>query len=611
MATKLGSIVLEITAKTGKFIKGIGKSKKAAKGFQNSLKALTGALTILGGATVLVVKRSLEAADAVGKAADTVGLGVEAYQEFAFAAEQAGVEQSQFTSNMTAFVKRVGEAKAGMGPLVSGLKNIDAELLKAIKSTTSQEQALHLMADAIQNAESETQKAALANAAFSRAGVNMTVFLRNGSEGLTKMAREANELGIVLSDTAVRGAEKAKDRISILSQVIAIKFTKAVTDNAKEIENLASSLISLIGVLASAQRGWASLFGEVKDQETLNKIEDLTGRMNVLRKSVLRLADARISTTNGNWIDDFKNFIAGRTTETATERLNEFNNELLKLTKERQALIDSLEPKANKNANSGGGDTGPIIDESNAVDLKQLARMADSRLKSLQDSYLKEDESLLEALERRRFIVEDAFQNQIINEESKNSLLEDLSRKHEDEKTKIANDAAKERNRILQGTLGAAASIFGSLSVLTAREGKKQSELQKTFARASIISSTAAAVMGALKTEPVWPLGFALASAAAVKGAEQLSKVGGGGGVGTSVAGLTQTATGIDQGVPIGLTNGAGQSASATQIVFTGDMLGEDLSERLIDIIRNATNDRDIVVFDSDSRQAQEIREAS
>ena len=191
-------------SKVNKSFSQVGKAAKLAFGFL-SARALTGA-----------ARSILDTADAIGKASDAVGLSVENFQSYSQQASLAGVATSQFSSNLTAFVKRVGEARTGTGPLVTGLKNIDAALTANILAAGSQDEALGIVADAIQQAGTATERAAIANAAFSRSGIGMVNFLREGSAGLEEFRRQADEAGTIMSEKLVRNAEQFNDQLTTL-----------------------------------------------------------------------------------------------------------------------------------------------------------------------------------------------------------------------------------------------------------------------------------------------------------------------------------------------------------------------------------------------------------
>ena len=104
------------TTVTSRFVlKGDNRLASAFGKAKKQIASIAKAVGLLGVAAAAAIKVSISFADNIGKTADAIGLGIEEFQEFEFAAKRAGIETSQFSSNMTAFVKRIGEAQAALG----------------------------------------------------------------------------------------------------------------------------------------------------------------------------------------------------------------------------------------------------------------------------------------------------------------------------------------------------------------------------------------------------------------------------------------------------------------------------------------------------------------
>ena len=95
-------------------LKGLGRQ---AELLRTGIRTLGGAL--IGAATVgglgALIDRSISAADAIGKTADKIGVGVEALQELRFAAKASGVEQQTLDMALQRFTRRAAEAAQGTG----------------------------------------------------------------------------------------------------------------------------------------------------------------------------------------------------------------------------------------------------------------------------------------------------------------------------------------------------------------------------------------------------------------------------------------------------------------------------------------------------------------
>jgi hypothetical protein len=277
--------------------------------------AIAGAF-IVGGAVALsrMAKEAADAGDAIAKTSRNIGVTSEMLQEMRHAADLSGVSVSTLESSMTAFVKRLGEAKAGTGPLVSGLKGIDGELLKQIQSSGNVEEALSHVADAMKNAGTAADRARIANAAFSRAGIPMVEMLRDGSAALNEMRNEAVDLGLVIDADLIAGAERMNDELARSQKIITTQLNEAFLSLAPAISKVAEKFAEAANQAASwyqstlpiAERNSKSLIETydkliAKRDEILDKFgppktdvdKDLMGRAAERITAVLNLLESR------------------------------------------------------------------------------------------------------------------------------------------------------------------------------------------------------------------------------------------------------------------------------------------------------------------------------
>ena len=270
------------------------RSKQAFNSLQNSARktqrafaavgaGLKGALLPLAGAAGgIALLRQTSAAmnelDLIAKRARTAGLGTDFYQGLSFSADEANVNQSLLNSSMLAFVKRVGEAKAGVGPLVTGLKNADAGLLNLLRNSRNQREAFLILSDAIGNATSATDKARIANAAFGRSGIEMVRILDQGGDGLLKTTQRAKELGLVYDKQLLAKQEKLNNELGIFNKVISVQFKSILVQ-------LAPVLTSLAQKTADWAREIAKLFN-LTAAGGLSKIDALKTRINEINAAL-------------------------------------------------------------------------------------------------------------------------------------------------------------------------------------------------------------------------------------------------------------------------------------------------------------------------------------
>lgn len=275
-------------------IRGTDKSKAAFASLANSARKTKAVFTGLGGAVkgaflplvgaagaISLIRRTSAAMnelDLIAKRARTAGFGTDFFQGLGLAAEEANVSQGLLNSSLLAFVKRVGEAKAGIGPLVTGLKSNNLALLESLRNTRNQQEAFFKLSDAIRNASTATEKAQIANAAFGRSGIEMVRILDLGSQGLIDTADKAKRLGLVYDKDLLAKQEKLNNDLGVFNKVIGVQF-----------KSILVQLAPVITALAQKTAGWArelrSLF-DLAGGAGMTKIDSLKTRINELNTAL-------------------------------------------------------------------------------------------------------------------------------------------------------------------------------------------------------------------------------------------------------------------------------------------------------------------------------------
>src|ERR687891_520446 len=272
-------------------LKGLGRE---AELLRTGIRTLGGAL--IGAATAgglgALIDRSISAADAIGKTADKIGVGVEALQELRFAAKASGVEQQTLDMALQRFPRRAAEAAQGTGEAKDALAQMSIALRDQSGNLRGSEDLLADVADAFARIEDPAERVRLAFKLFDSEGVALVNLLRDGSAALDEMRERARDLGIVLDEHLVRDAERARTELDTLSQVISANLTRAALEAAPVIADLSSWLADVAG---SAGIAWERLFDapEEKSLRTLryeldlasSTIEKLQGRIRELQES--------------------------------------------------------------------------------------------------------------------------------------------------------------------------------------------------------------------------------------------------------------------------------------------------------------------------------------
>lgn len=166
-------------------------------------------ITAAGAGIFALTSSTASYGDQVAKTAGKLGIGIEALQEYRYAAERSGVSTETFDSSLTAMQKRLGEAAQGTGAAKKALDQIGLSASDLI--AMGPEKAMAAIADKMQGIEAPAERAAIAAALFSRSGIGMVNMLGSGSEALAELRKDALRTGYVLSEEAARDAEAFAD----------------------------------------------------------------------------------------------------------------------------------------------------------------------------------------------------------------------------------------------------------------------------------------------------------------------------------------------------------------------------------------------------------------
>jgi hypothetical protein len=182
----------------------VGALKKAIK----AMAAL--AVAGLAAMTALTVS-SFKSGDQLAKTADKIGITTEALAGLRHAAELTGVSAGTMDMAMQRLTRRVSEAANGTGEAVGALYELGINAAELEQLPLDKQ--MNVIADSMAKVESQSDKVRLAMKLFDSEGVALVNTLAGGSEGLAKMAEEANILGLAMSRTDTAQIEAANDAI--------------------------------------------------------------------------------------------------------------------------------------------------------------------------------------------------------------------------------------------------------------------------------------------------------------------------------------------------------------------------------------------------------------
>lgn len=239
-----------------------GNVASSIGGILKKLGLISGVVT---GAGFALVNSFAKAGDRIDKTARRLGFGNQALQEWQHVAELNGVSQSLFNNSLSAFGKRLGEAKAGTGGLTTLLKRTSPALLEQLKNTNSVEEAFNLYINAVGKIDDESKKAALTSAAFSRAGLPLTNIMNAGADAIARQRQEKRRLGVI-DEAGVKSAARYQDVMFQLGEAFAGVRNVIVGKLLPVINILIGRLTGLIVGMRPQIEQWAKDFAKTLPQ---------------------------------------------------------------------------------------------------------------------------------------------------------------------------------------------------------------------------------------------------------------------------------------------------------------------------------------------------------
>jgi hypothetical protein len=259
MAATIGALRVVLGADTAQFERGL-KGAQTQLGFFGKNAALAGAAlgAAVGAAAVslgVAIKKTIDQADELGKVSQKIGIPVEELSRLKHAADLSGVSFEGLTTSFGRLSRNMAEVAAGAsGPAAQAFRTLGIEVQNADGTLKASSDVMKELASRFAGMRDGAAKTALAVQLFGRAGADLIPLLNSGADGLDKMMREADELGIVITDKTAKAAEQFNDNLTRLQRVGDSLVVGVVNE-------WTPALAGLSGILVDASKGARELSG--------------------------------------------------------------------------------------------------------------------------------------------------------------------------------------------------------------------------------------------------------------------------------------------------------------------------------------------------------------
>ena len=207
---------------------GVGNAGRTAG--NNFVGGLGRGLAVAGATTALVGAAAVKAGDAFADAAGEVaaygdnidkmsqrlGLSYEGFQKWDYILGQSGVDISSMQAGLKTLTNQIDDAMNGSADAQARFEALGLSIEDI--SNMSREEVFESVIAGFQQMEDSTERAALANDLFGRSGQNLTPLFNQSIEETQALAQAAEDLGMIMSDDAVRASADYQDALDTMQR---------------------------------------------------------------------------------------------------------------------------------------------------------------------------------------------------------------------------------------------------------------------------------------------------------------------------------------------------------------------------------------------------------
>jgi len=304
----LGTLTLDLVARIGGFTRGLDAAEREtakrtaaiSKGFQRMGGFVTAAVVATASALAYMVKQTIDAADEIAKTSQAIGVNAQEFQALSYAADLAGVNNEKLEQNLRILARTLNDANKGLKEQKAAFAALGIEVTDSEGNLRDSISVLKDISDVFSTTADGAGKTALAMKLFGKSGADMIPLLNSGRDAIEKLEQQARDLGLVMSDETLRGAEEFNDSLTTLKAVstgIARQISAEMLPSLNEMTGLMVDVATNTQFAARAADllsvAWKSLatVGII----AFTTIESLTTKTKAFGKSLLQAATKDVS----------------------------------------------------------------------------------------------------------------------------------------------------------------------------------------------------------------------------------------------------------------------------------------------------------------------------
>lgn len=198
------------------FMRGLGRGAAYA----GAATAAIGAAAVKAGDAFVDAAGDVAAyGDNIDKMSQRLGLSYEGFQRWDYILGQSGVDIDSMQTGLKTLTNQLDDARNGSADAQARFEALGLSLEDI--NNMSREQVFESVISGFQRMEDSTERAALANDLFGRSGQNLTPLFNTSVEETKALADAAEELGLIMSDDAVKASADYQDALDTMQRSMA------------------------------------------------------------------------------------------------------------------------------------------------------------------------------------------------------------------------------------------------------------------------------------------------------------------------------------------------------------------------------------------------------
>ncbi len=195
------------------FAGGLGRGLAVA----GAATAAVGAAAVKAGAEFTEAAGDVAAyGDNIDKMSQRLGLSYEGFQKWDYILGQSGVDIDSMQTGLKTLTNQLDDAKSGSADAQARFAALGLSLEDI--NNMSREEVFESVISGFQQMEDSTERAALANDLFGKSGQNLTPLFNTSIEETRELAKAAEDLGLIMSDDAVKASAAYQDSLDTLTR---------------------------------------------------------------------------------------------------------------------------------------------------------------------------------------------------------------------------------------------------------------------------------------------------------------------------------------------------------------------------------------------------------